>query len=159
MINYLERPAPSRLTPWPGNPVNPMFALSEKMRRRGAKNGRPGKKLKAMFKGKVIDFDSVKNAAEHMGIHLTTLERNVRKERTPKKDGLDWIEIGGVRFEKSVSIIKCQEVRAVVKGEQIIFSKMQEAMDFFGVTRVTIISWIKSGCTRDNGVEYIGYYG
>ena len=154
MINYLERPAPSRLTPWPGNPVNQAAATLGTIRRRP-----PDKKLKAMFKGEVIDFDSINSAAEHMDINPSTLWRNVSRKRTPMKDGLDWIEIKGVRFEKSVSIIKCQEVRAVVKGEQFIFSKMQEAMDFFGVTRVTIISWIKGGCTRDNGVEYIGYYG
>ena len=160
MINYLERPAPSRLTPWPGNPINEMSVISCTMKSIGSNNGMPGKKLKVSFKGVEKTFDTIGDAAEFMDINRNALGRNLLKNKVPQVDGIDWIELDGTKiYRKPISYTSGRGVKAIVHGEEIIFKSISESLDFFMVTRQTIHSWIKSGCARDNGVEYIGYYG
>jgi hypothetical protein len=156
-INYLERPAPSRLTPWPGNPVNELFENSIAMKHMGANNGRAGHKLKAGYDGIEQSFDSIREAADAMRVDAKSLGRNVNNRTVPQKDNIQWLEVDGYRFYKTKPVHTKKKVKAIIKGEEVIFDRVIDAMDFFMVTRPTILSWIRGACNRDNGVSYIGF--
>lgn len=157
MIDYLSRPAPSRITPWPGNPGNEMCDRTSEMQQLGANNGRKGKTLKAFYKGKEYEFSSIREASETMNLGSKSLGRNVANKTVPQIDGIEWIEVDGQRYHKKKVVYNHRKIKAVIYDEVIIFDKVVDAMDFFMVTRVTIHSWIKAGCQRDNGLTYLGY--
>lgn len=158
LVNYMDRPAPSRITPWPGNPVNEISEISMHMKALARSAGKAGRKIKACYKGEEYSFDSIREAADFMCADAKNLGRNVNNKTVPHVDGIEWIEVSGERYFKKKIQHNHRKVKAIIKGEEVIFDKVVDAMDFFMVTRMTIHSWIRGGCLRDNGVSYIGYY-
>lgn len=155
MINYMERPAPSRLTPWPGNEKQ---TLPEE-----TKDSEDGRKGYHMMKGCVLHYEngdeytffSLKTAAEHLGLNKTSFRNCINTGKIPLKDGLEGITYQDT-FLHEVAIGNRKPCYIVTDKRHEFMSSSELARTFERAESV-VRKWIKQGHSLTNGIKEIGY--
>jgi hypothetical protein len=150
----MERPAPSRLTPWPGNEK---LTLPEDI------DPEDGRKGYHMMKGCVLhyengeefEFQSLKAAADHLGLNKTSFRNCINTGKIPLKDGLEGITYQDT-FLHDVAMGN-RKACYIVTDKRHTFISSSELARTFGKCESVVRKWIKQGHSRTNGIMEIGY--
>lgn len=157
IIDYLSRPAPTRLTQWPGNREEKIFSdKTDLIVEEEPKRGKHLKKsLSVVVEGKEIYFHSRNEAADYLGVKHGTFNNCLKFMRLPKVDNLESIYYGDVCISVRPVNRRKKPLYIIDNGIRHEYESVGDASKKYGVGYSTLRKWLKRGSCNSRGITKV----